>query len=159
MDFSSNYRTWAMEEMLKGIATVGYVINGVSTETATTKRDGGDGWTVLEVMCHLRDFETVFFERNKLIVEQDTPALPFFDPDDLVTENNYAAASLTAAYAEWKTHRENHLIYLKHNINDADWQRVGQHPRRGPITLEFLLLLTAWHDTNHLHQMVNILQS
>ncbi|MEO1288580.1 MAG: DinB family protein, partial [Chloroflexota bacterium] len=56
-------RGWHLSQMEKGISILKNVVDAVSHEALTTYRDGGVGWTTLEVLCHLRDFEEVFLIR------------------------------------------------------------------------------------------------
>lgn len=47
-----------------------HVLAPVSQSAATTLRDGHDGpkgWTVLEALCHVRDFDTIFRTRAEMI--------------------------------------------------------------------------------------------
>src|SRR5690606_10422072 len=65
------------------------ILHGVTQEQAATLRDpnpsasGGAGWTTTEVVCHLRDFETIFYERALLLLKEDRPEIPTFDADQL----------------------------------------------------------------------------
>ncbi|NJK81061.1 MAG: hypothetical protein HC876_18250 [Chloroflexaceae bacterium] len=56
---------------------LGYIVGQTAPEVATTYRDGGAGWIVVEVMGHLLDFDTVFLERAMHTVEEDNPPLYF----------------------------------------------------------------------------------
>ncbi len=156
MNHVAMYRGWALMQMQEMIAVYEHFANTLSAEDATTYRDGGDGWTVAEVMCHLRDFEGIFMERATLTVEQENPPLPFPNPDELAKANNYAAESLAAAYAVWAQQRETHLAYYA-SLNDDAWARPAVHPKRGTFTLNDQLMLTARHDVLHLNQMMKIL--
>lgn len=149
-------REWQFDKLRKSVKVIGYVVQGIAQGDATTYRDGGTGWTVVEVMGHLVDFEAIFLERARLIVEQDNPDLPYYDPDELVIARNHNAQNLQGIYTRWVEHRATFLDYLAERDETA-WERVGKHPRRGPLTLAQQLLLTGWHDINHLEQMTHIL--
>src|SRR5215203_517450 len=69
--------------------TVIHLLTPVSQERATTlrdARDGDKGWTVLEVLCHLRDFDNIFRMRAKIMRYQEFPTLPFYDHEKLAQE-------------------------------------------------------------------------
>lgn len=150
-------RQWHLEQLEKFIDILGYLVEQTSHADATQYRDGGDGWTVLEVMGHLYDFEPVFMERVRLTVEQDTPALPVPGADELVSAGNYNSRHLAEVYNQWVIHRKNHLAYLR-GLDEAAFDRAGQHPKRGRLTVDQQLMLACWHDLNHLRQMTQTLR-
>ena len=152
-----NIRGWQFSQMEKMISTLDYVLHSVPEETLSTVRDGGDGWTVLEVLGHLNDFEAIFHERAQLTVTQDMPDLPFPNHDQLVIDNAYNSQTVDAIYGAWKSKREAYIAYLK-GLNTNAWERRANHPSRGAFTLNDQLFLTLWHDSNHLEQIAHILR-
>ncbi len=59
------------------------LLKNVPQEQAITATDGPDGWSVVETMCHMRDFEEVSLKRVQVVLEQDNPPLPKLDNDAL----------------------------------------------------------------------------
>jgi len=149
-------RQWQIDQMQKSINTIRQLLRATTQEEASSQRDGGDGWTVLEVMGHLRDFELIFLERARLTLEQENPALPFPDPEQLVIENNCNADELQETLEAWIGGRVEHLSFLR-SVGEEDWERPARHPTRGRFTLNDQLFLTVWHDMNHIEQMSHIL--
>jgi uncharacterized damage-inducible protein DinB len=149
-------RTWQLEQLAKAVKTIEHIVANCSPEVARTARDGGDGWTVLEVMGHLRDFEAVFIERARLTLEQEMPDLPFPDPLQLVVEKVYNEDDLPESFNTWAAARRENLALLE-AVAEEDWERPANHPTRGPFTLTDQLFLTVWHDMNHIEQMAKIL--
>jgi DinB family protein len=149
-------RNWQISQMEKGTQIMEALLADIKVENMITYRDSGEGWTVLEVLCHLRDFEEVFHHRAILTVEQDNPELPFPDHEALVTENRYNEQDVTEVLAAWKKERAAHIEFMKAR-NEDDWERPAQHRSRGKFTLIDQLFLTVWHDTNHLEQITRIL--
>lgn len=152
-----NVRTWQFQRMEMGLNTIDAIFSTSKPDDLTTFRDGGDGWTVLEVLCHLRDFEAVFMERASLTVEQDNPALPYPDPDELAKTNDYNTQKIADVFDAWKRIREAHLMFLRGRA-EADWERPAQHPKRGNFTLHDQLFLTSLHDSLHIDQIMKILK-
>lgn len=150
-------RKWQFGQLQNAVKVIGYIVHSISEETATTYRDGGTGWTVVEVLCHLRDFEAVYLQRARLTVEQDFPDLPFPNPDELVEINQYQRETLAAAYDAWVSNRRELLTYLE-SLDDSAWERPANHPTRGRFDLNHQLLLTTWHDMNHIEQITHILE-
>lgn len=149
-------RDWQISQMEKGTQIVESLLADVTVEAMTTYRDGGDGWTALEVLCHLRDFEELFHHRAKITVEQDNPELPFPDYLAMVTEKRYNEQDVVEVITAWKEARVAHIEFMKARTED-DWERPSQHPTRGNFTLHDQLFLTVWHDTNHIEQITRIL--
>src|SRR5690349_13095705 len=58
------------------------LFHGVSQEQATTLTDGPGGWNAVEALCHIRDYGPFVLERMHLILEQDNPTLPSFEPEN-----------------------------------------------------------------------------
>ena len=132
------------------------VLSGVTPERARGATDGPGGWNVVGVVCHLRDYERVFFARATLMLEGDSPALPAPDPDELARTSDYANQDLATALVAFHTNRRRFLGLLD-RLDEAQWGRRGVHPRMGTMTLLELALHVALHDVNHIEQIVHTL--
>jgi hypothetical protein len=130
---------------------------GVTQERASAARDGADGWNVIEIVCHLRDFEAVFFERAQRIVAEDRPTLPPVDHEALARERDYAAQHLDEAFAAFIANREAFIEWLKAR-DEADWARVGIHPEYDEYTVLEQALQAVCHDITHMEQIARILE-
>ncbi|MBZ0277715.1 MAG: DinB family protein [Anaerolineae bacterium] len=144
------------DQMRKNLKNIGYIVQDTPIHDLTVYRDGGSGWSVLQVLCHLRDFEAVFLHRAHLTAEQDVPALPFPNPDELAAEKKYHEQNVHAVYAEWQQIRADYLNFHE-ELPEAAWERVANHPTRGLITIQDQFTITAWHDVNHLEQLMRVL--
>ncbi len=149
-------RDWQLDKLGKAISIIGYMVQTATESDLRTYRDGGDGWTALEVLGHLRDYEELFIERARLTLTEEFPVLPNPDPDELAAANQYNQQDVAAVCAAWTWSRREFVKLLK-GVADEDWERMAQHPRRGDFTLNDQLLLTAWHDVNHIEQIAHIL--
>jgi len=149
-------RNWQFDQLRKSLPVVRYIVQTVSADDMRTYRDGGTGWTALEVLCHLRDWEVMFQTRVRITVEQDNPELPNADPDRAALENRYNEQDIAGALDLWSQRRETYLAYLA-ELDESVWQRTARHPTRGLMTLMDQLALSAWHDVNHIDQMTKIL--
>jgi hypothetical protein len=149
-------RGWQFTQLENNIRSIEWIVRGADPAALTTYRDGGNGWTILEVICHLRDMEAVYAERVHLAVEQENPPLPFPNPDQMAAERGYMQQDIDDALAELKRSRVAALAFLRDRQPD-DWERVAQHPTRGPLTLFEQLALWTMHDTIHIEQMIRVL--
>ena len=133
-----------------------HVLADVNQTDATTYRDGAAGWTVLEVLCHLRDFEQIFHSRARQILERDEPSLMAYDHEALVIENAYAQQDLQEVLAALGTARGDFIAFFQ-GLSESDWLRAGIHPESGRFTLVNSLLQVGHHHVDHLEQITRIL--
>jgi len=138
----------------KSQALLAMLLDGVDQATGSSLRDGGDGWTCVEVVCHLRDFDAISLRRLRLILEQDAPALPLFDVPGLAA--GYAGQSLATVLAERAALRAEITALLEGLPTDA-WSRTGVHPTLGAWTVTEMGIKLAAHDVDHLEQIGRIL--
>ncbi|MCG0239521.1 MAG: DinB family protein [Firmicutes bacterium] len=110
-------------------------------------------WSLAEVMAHLADTEEEYVTRRVLpILREDRPAIAGFDQDAWAVERRYNdqdPMENLARFARWNAE----LVRILWTLEDADWQRVGIHSERGPVTLAELVATLARHHASHLHQM------
>lgn len=150
-------RGWQFDMLEKALATYECLVLATPLEDLRMWRDGGRGWTALEVLCHVRDFDEVFLERAWVALREENGALPFPDPDRLAVERKYNTQEPAEALAAWKRNRARLLDALR-PLTESRWQRTAIHPKRGLMSLQDQLALIAWHDVNHLEQLTRILR-
>jgi hypothetical protein len=139
--------------------TLRHVLANVSQEIATTLRDAHDGdkgWTVLEVLCHLRDYDNIFRMRAERIRCREYPELPFYDHLELAQEKHYNDQVLASVIEEFSNSRRQTIDFFE-QLSDNHWQRAGVHPERGHFTLVDAALQIGLHDTIHIEQITRIL--
>ena len=126
------------------------------SEEVLARRPDPKNWAAKEVVCHLRDTEELFMERFEMILGMDEPKLSALNPDRWAEERQYLRNDVDAALAAFRKRRQESLDLLG-KLPAAVWRRAGIHPTRGRFTVEDLLTLMAWHDDNHLDQLVRAL--
>lgn len=135
------------------------MLKGVDQATAGSLKDPADGdkgWTVLEVMGHLLDFEILCNDRISGIVAEDGYELKPINVETLPIEHDYLGkqlADVIAARSEWRAKN----LALLETLAPEQWDRAGVHPTRGPITIDAIALQFTTHDVDHLDQIVRIL--
>ena len=135
------------------------LLDGVDQTTAAALRDPNDGdagWTTLDVVCHLRDFEQVWQRRLQMALTQDNPPFEPFDPNALVTANDYAGQDFAQVWAERTALRAESIAMLD-AITDEQWSRTGLHARFGSLTIIELKFQLPLHDLDHAEQIARIL--
>jgi DinB superfamily len=132
------------------------LLHGVSQEEAMAGRDGADGWSVVEVVCHLRDFDGFFRDRVELMLGQDEPALPAYDHEALAIERDYQHQDLRTAMADLLASRRAFLQRIA-ELTPEQLQRGGIHPQAGRIVVFDALVQVTHHDLTHLDQIARCL--
>lgn len=148
--------TRTVNTLTLNLAILENVFQRVTAEQAATLRDGPNGWTPLEILCHLRDFDVIFRERGELMLMADNPAFPKYDADQLAADRAYNQQSVAAALAELKQNRAQLLAFFE-PLTPEQWARTGVHSRLGPFTMMDVFTHIAWHDANHLEQLTRVL--
>lgn len=144
---------WMMNVTCK---TLGNILATITQEQATTWRDGGTGWTVLEVLCHLRDFNGFFHGRAVMMIEADYPHLPAYDHEALAIERRYNEQDIRQVYQELSEGRKQFITFFE-GLTEAQWQRSGVHPERGHFTMLDALMQVVTHELNHTEQITRII--
>lgn len=132
------------------------VLADVTQEMATTYRDSGDGWTTVEALCHLRDFDYVFQGRVERMLSEELPDLLPVDHDQLVIDNRCNEQNLDAVLADFVQHRRGFIDLFK-SLTDEQWERHGNHPERESFSMTDALMQLGLHDMTHIEQITRTL--
>ena len=107
-----------------------------------------DGWTVRQVVHHVPDSHMNAYVRFKLALTEENPTIKPYDEaawarvaDTARTPVDVSLTLLDALHKRW--------VVLLESLADDDFTRKLVHPERGPITLDWLLQLYAWHGRHH----------
>ena len=157
MDTMDVIRRQHVKLMQLTCTTLGNIISGVSQEAASSYRDGPDGWTVLEVLGHLRDFDGFFRHRAEMMLARDYPHLPAYDHEALAIERAYNQQDLMQVYAEFSASRQQSIEFFK-GLSTDQWARTGVHPEHGHFTVTHAAMQVGIHDAMHIEQITRILQ-
>lgn len=112
----------------------------------------GDGWSAVEVVCHLRDAEERALERMRLMRDEVDPFLAAYDQEAWAEERGYRAADLRQVLATFTRLRAHHVAELAALAPD-EWERSGQHEEQGRITIASHTLHIVSHDMQHAAQL------
>ncbi len=106
-------------------------------------------WSILEVVCHLADYETIYSDRMKRVLAEDNPTLPAALPEDYAGALHYTERDLNEELAVIRSVRQQTVRLLRLLELDC-FQRTGVHTEDGPLTLESLLERIVEHIPHHL---------
>jgi hypothetical protein len=147
-----------LDALRAGPAIFSALLNGCTEEQARTLRGGGEDWSVVEVVCHLRDAEERALERMRLMRDQANPFIAAYDQEEWAHERNYTAQDLRESFAAFVNFREQHAAELA-ALSPEAWERTGRHEEWGQITISAHTLHMASHDAIHAAQLARQLKS
>jgi hypothetical protein len=131
---------------------LGNLLEGVTQEQAQSAIGGDEGWSIVEVICHLRDAEEFALNRNRLMRDHDNPNIIPYDQEQLAIDRHYADQNLRQVLSDFFRLRREHISLLE-NLSEEDWHRPGQHPEAGRIEIFDHTLHMVCHDTIHCAQI------
>jgi hypothetical protein len=128
------------------------LLHNVTQTQAQQARGGNEGWSVVEVVCHLRDAEEFNLKRMQAMRNETNPPIAGWDQEALAREHNYAGDDLRRAFAAFQRLRTQNLAELA-ALTPEQWERIGIHAKHGETTIFNHTLHVAWHDAVHLAQI------
>jgi hypothetical protein len=141
------------------LAILGHVLRRVNRAETTTLRDpndGAKGWTALEVLCHLRDYDQIFQRRAQLMLDQEHPQLPGYDHEALAIERRYNEQDFRQVYADLVGSRREFVLFFQ-ALDEEQWARTSVHPERGHFTMTDACIQVGTHEALHIEQITRIL--
>ncbi len=142
---------WALKALRETGNSLISELRGLDADTLRGRADG-DEWSLAETAGHLRDAEALALDQISAIVEGHDGPLPFRDIDALAFDRDYRSDDATEALAEFRSLRSRTARVLW-ELSESEWQRTGEHPYRGPITIGEIARELAEHDLEHLWQV------
>ena len=106
-------------------------------------------WSILEVVCHIADFETICSDRIKRVLVENNPTLFGADPDVFASGLHYEHRNIDEELDLIALVRKQ-LARILRQTDVEDFQRTGVHSESGPMTMETLLERITRHIPHHL---------
>ncbi len=127
-------------------------------EEWTTRNEGGDTWTPIEVVGHLVHCERGDWLSRARIILESGETRTFDKLDRLGHLKESAGVPLAGLLDEYSRLRAKNLEeLLAWNLGPAELALRGSHPAFGAVTLSQLLAAWTVHDMTHLHQIARML--
>lgn len=149
----------ALQQRISQLAAVpGTIRRLVGDRTADDLRQPGqDGSnSVVEIICHLQDWEEINGERAWKILNEDNPAIESWDDSLWSIEHDYPSRDALDAIEQFAVQR-GVLVEMLGDLEDEAMQRSADMEERGAITLEWLLEKVARHDEKHIAELTEAL--
>ena len=106
------------------------------------------GWSIRQVVTHLRDADSVLNTRVKLITQEDNPNLAFAAVSSWTVDAAAKPGPVEEIVKQYHASRRDSLERLE-KLPPADWWRTGQHPEFGTLTLLAQVSYFAAHELTH----------
>ncbi len=113
------------------------------------------GWTVRQVAHHVPDSHLNAYIRFKWTLTEDNPTIKPYDQDawSAVADTRLTPVGVSLDLLE-AVHKR--LVVLIESLSPEDWRRPLMHPENGPMTLDRLLQLYAWHGRHHVAHVTEL---
>lgn len=131
-----------------GAVALQAAVEGMPAEQLKSRVSPGK-WSVLEVVCHIADFEIVNAERIRRVLAEDEPTLFNGEPDNFERALAYNSRDVTEELSLISAIRGQTARILRMIPMDA-WQRRGIHSIDGPTTLRQLIERVTKHVPHHI---------
>ena len=119
----------------------------------TPYREGG--WTVRQVVHHVPDSHVNAYIRLKFALTEDTPTIKPYDqavwamlPDSQKTPIETSLTLLESLHERW--------VILLRSIAPQDFARKFTHPEHGPVNIDWLVSMYAWHGRHHVGHITSL---
>ncbi len=154
------YRRWQIMALDKNMLNIEHLVSTIDDPAIFAKRDGGDGWNISEILGHLADTDSYFLARARALAEGgEPPQGSGKSVDERVKEAGYAEQDAVELLQRWLNASAAYHEYLSSLPDDEElWERPGCAADGGGFTLNDQLVLSAYHDLDHLHQIVKIIR-
>jgi len=146
-DVTPETRRAAIAHIAAAPATLRSAVAGLDASRLDTPYRPG-GWTIRQVVHHVPESHMNAYVRFKLALTEDNPVIKPYDedawsrtPDTARTPIEMSLAILDALHVRWNV--------LLESLGPAEFVRPLIHPDSGPMTIDTLLQLYAWHGRHH----------
>jgi hypothetical protein len=145
-DVTADTRAAAIAAIRETPAALRAAVRGLDDARLDTPYRPG-GWTVRQLVHHVPESHMNAFIRFKLALTEENPTIKPYNEDawaklkDVSSPVEPSLALLDALHQRWVT--------LLDRMGREDFSRPLQHPERGPLTLDYMLQMYAWHGRHH----------
>jgi hypothetical protein len=113
------------------------------------------GWKGKEALIHIKDSETVSYDRLRRIIAENYPMLWFFEQDLWQKNLNYMKQDIKLAKKVFMITRESFIETVEMHLKKYA-AKEGVHSRRGVINMEQLIEFHIWHTDKYIEHLKKI---
>jgi uncharacterized damage-inducible protein DinB len=156
-EYTAERRAAFVRDLGAAPAALRAALDGLTTEQRLTPyRDGG--WTVAQVVHHVADSHMHAYARLKFAATEDVPTIKPYDervwadfPDASDADVGPSLQIIESLHVRWVT-------FLR-NLPQKGYERGLMHPERGPMTIDGMVALYAWHGRHHVAHIAELRKS
>ncbi len=120
-----------------------------------SKRYRKGGWTAKEVLLHIKDSETVTYDRLRRIIAEEKPILWYFEQDSWQKYLAYGRQDMELAEAVFLSTRDSIIEAVDMHMKKYG-NKAGIHSRRGLMTMKELVEFHIEHVDRHIAAIKNL---
>ena len=147
-------RSALIDAIAEAPAALRAAVDGLSdAQLDTPYREGG--WTVRQVVHHLFDSHCNAFIRIRLALTEDNPVITAYDeaawaklPDSFDVPASVSLDLVEGLHLRW--------VSMMRHMTAQEWARTLRHPENGPMTMDRMLQLYAWHGRHHVAHITSL---
>lgn len=113
------------------------------------------GWSIRNVLSHLRDAQGVLSYRLNLFLEHENPVLESQAVFEWAAREEERPPTAREIFDTYRASRQDTIIKLE-SLPLGSWWRTGQHEEFGPVSLRQQVSYFASHEITHLPQIESI---
>lgn len=140
-----------LERFRRGPEVLAVVLTGVFGEEIDFVPAPGR-WSIRQVIAHVADSEVVGAHRFRQMIAEDNPPIQVYDQDAWARNLDYGRRLPKQSLESFRRVRAENYELLK-ALPEAAFERTGEHPTRGCVTLRTLLEIYANHAESHARQV------
>jgi len=141
----------ALERLRQTPIQVEKLLNGLS-ESVLNQQPQDGGWTIRNIVSHLRDAQGVLDFRVGLFIKQEHPVLESKAVFAWATNEAERPPSARDIFETYRASRAETLRQLE-SLPLSDWWRTGRHQEFGTLTLRQQVSYFASHEITHFPQI------
>jgi hypothetical protein len=119
------------------------------------KRYRKGGWTGKEMLIHIKDSETVFYDRLRRMISENVPILWYFEQDQWATHLKYKKQDILLAKHVFLATRNSVIEAVNMHLQTSA-AKQGIHSRRGLMTMKQHIEFLLWHTEKHIGHLKKI---
>lgn len=122
-------------------------VAGLTDEQLDTPYRPG-GWTVRQVVHHVPDSHMNALIRLKLGLTEDNPTIKPYDQTAWAKLEDARSTPIETSLSILDGVHDR-MVRVLRSMKPADFSRMIQHPENGPMRLDDVLAMYAWHSRHH----------